>query len=77
MVRGNEDSASLIACRTDNTSSLECLKYEVYGDHYYKEKGKNNMARSRLLICEVVFKQNIGHLGKEIVVCGVHGTTAQ
>lgn len=73
VVRGNEELVVLIARRTDNISTLECLKYEVHDGHHYKKKGKNNMARSRLLICEVVFKQNIGHLGEEIVVCGVHG----
>ena len=26
-----------------------------------------------MLACRVHFKQNIGHLGKEIVICGVHG----
>ena len=73
VVRGNEKSALLIASRTDVTSSLVCLKSEVHEDHPYKEKGKPKMARSRFLVCEIVFKQNIGHIGKEIVVCGVHG----
>ena len=31
------------------------------------------MACSRMLFCAVGFKQNIGHCGKDIVVCGVHG----
>ena len=26
-----------------------------------------------MLVCKIGFTQNIGHLGKEIVVCGVHG----
>ena len=31
------------------------------------------MAVTRTMIAKVTFKQNIGHLGRDIVVCGVHG----
>jgi hypothetical protein len=71
--RGNEESAVLIAARTDVASSLKCLLSEVHNDHAYKEKGKPKMARSRIAIVEVEFKQNVGYLGKKIVVAGVHG----
>jgi hypothetical protein len=73
VVRGDEESAILVAARRDNTTALEMLHHEVHPDHPYKEKKKNKMARSRMLVCKVSFKQNIGHLGKDIVVCGVHG----
>ena len=73
VVRGDEQSAVLIAARTDNTTSLECLMHEVHDDHEYREKGKLKIARSRMLVGKVGFKQNIGHLGTNIVVCGVHG----
>ena len=74
VVRGSEDQAAvLIAARKDNTTSLESLEYEVYSDHTYTEKGKPKQARSRMLVCTVGFKQNVGHLGKEMVFCGVHG----
>ena len=74
VVRGAEpESAVLIAARKDNTTFLELLDYDVNDDHRYREQRKNKMARSRMLTCKVGFKQNIGHLGKEIVVCGVHG----
>jgi hypothetical protein len=74
VVRGDElETAVLIAARKDNTTFLECLEYEVNEDHPYTEKGKPKMARSRILVCKVGFEQNVGHLGKEIVVCGVHG----
>ncbi len=72
VIRGEEESAVLIAARKDNTTSLECLHHEVHDDHAYTEKGKPKMARSRMLVCRVGFKQNIGHLGKDIVVCGAH-----
>ena len=71
--RGNEEkNAVMIASRTDVTSSLVCLHYENHG-HPYREKSKDKSARSRIMVCEVGFKQNIGHLGKKVVVCGVHG----
>jgi hypothetical protein len=74
VVRGQEPQAAvLIAARKDNTSFLQLLDYDVNEDHAYREQKKDKMARSRILTCRVGFKQNIGHLGKEIVVCGVHG----
>jgi hypothetical protein len=74
VVRGEEPQAAvLIAARKDNTTFLELLDYDVNEDHAYREKQKDKQARSRMLTCKVGFKQNIGHLGKEIVVCGVHG----
>ena len=74
VVRGAEEQAAvLIAARKDNTTFLDLLDYDVNDDHSYREKKVNKMARSRILTCKVGFKQNIGHLGKEIIVCGVHG----
>ena len=71
--RGEENSVVLVAVRKDVANSLECLFHEVHDDHPYKEKGKPKMARTRTLVCRVGFKQNIGHLGQDIVVAGVHG----
>ena len=74
VVRGNEQgSAVLVAARTDTCDYLHVLEHEVHEDHPYRENGKNKIARSRMLFCKVGFKQNIGHCGKEIVVCGVNG----
>ena len=73
VVRGAEQAALLVAARKDNTTALALLKYEAHSDHDYTEKGKVKTARSRMIVCKVSFKQNIGHLGKEIVVCGAHG----
>ena len=74
VVRGNErETAVLVAARKDNTDSLVSLEYDVHDDHDYKEKKKTKTARSRTLVCRVGFKQSVGHLGREIVVCGVHG----
>ena len=73
VIRGEEKSDVLIAARKDNTTGLRMLCHRVWDDHHYKEDGQDKMARSRALACEVAFKQNIGHLGKDIRVCGVHG----
>jgi hypothetical protein len=73
VVRGNEDSAVLIASRKDVTTGLESLWYECYEDHPYRDSGKNKMARSRTIGARVCFKQNIGHLGREFNVAGAHG----
>ena len=73
VVRGREESAVLIAARKDIAYSLECLHHEISEDHPYTEKGKNKMARTRMMVCKIGFKQNIGHPGKDIAVGGVHG----
>ena len=74
VIRGNEEeNALLIAARTDTSDMLELLEYEVHRDHRYREKGKEKIAKTRMLTCKVGFKQNVGHLGKVIVVCAVHG----
>ena len=74
VLRGLEESSILIAARADNCNSLECLHFESYEDRRYKHQGKERIARSRLMVCKVDFKQNIGHLGNEIVIAGVHGS---
>ena len=73
VVRANEKSGVLIAARKNNTSGLVDLFNEIHQDHPYLEKGKKKMAVTRTMIAKVTFKQNIGHLGRDIVVCGVHG----
>jgi len=74
VLRGLEESSILIAARADNCNSLECLHFESYEDRRYKHQGKERIARSRLMVYKVDFKQNIGHLGNEIVIAGVHGS---
>ena len=74
VVRGNEEEcAVLIAARKDNCSYLQLLDYDPHPDHIYRAKGKHRIATTRTLICQVGFKQNVGHIGKNAVVCGVHG----
>ena len=71
MSRGNEETAVLIAVRKDVANSLELLFQEIHDDHHYKVRGKEKLVRTRTLVCKVNFKQNIGPLGKDIVVPGL------
>ena len=73
VLRGNEESGILIAARKDNTTGIELLEYNVIDDHEYTQKGKPKKARSRIMIARIFFKQNVGHIGREVVVAGVHG----
>ena len=72
MLRGNEDESVLRAARKDTATCLELLHWDII-KRPYTEKGKPKTSRSRIMIAKVTFKQNIGHMGKEIVVAGVHG----
>jgi hypothetical protein len=71
-IRGNEVSSLLIAARTDVTTGLELLEFDLNDDHRYREKGREKIARSRTLVCKAHFKQNIGHIGLEVVVAATH-----
>ena len=81
VVRGNEEPAAvLIAARKDNCSSLELIEYDPHYDHGYWSSSTSSQtlrtykrATTRTLTCRVGFKQNVGYLGTEIIVCGVHG----
>ena len=66
------DVGVLIACRTDNTTELTLLEDEVHTDAVYREKGQSKPALTKTLICEVCFKQNVGHLGTKIPICVCH-----
>ena len=71
-IRGSEVTSVLIACRKDVTTGLECLLFDVNEDHPYREKKKAKIARTKTIIGKATFKQNIGHIGKDIVVAAVH-----
>ena len=73
--RGPEDGKSiLIAAREDTCSKLEVLKYDCHDDHRYTFKRQERMARTRIMVARITFKQNIGHIGKEVLVAGVHAS---
>ena len=69
VVRGAEAECALpIAVRTDVADRLECLYYNVNDDFLYRANGKQSMARTRMMVCQISYKQNLGHLGKSLVV---------
>jgi endonuclease/exonuclease/phosphatase family metal-dependent hydrolase len=72
VIRGDEESSVLIGARTDVCSALELLDFEVHHDHKFRANQKDKMARTRIIVAKVTFKQNIGHIGHEVVVANVH-----
>ena len=74
VIRGEEaKTALLIAARKDSVDALVCLEYDVHVDTPYQERGVTKHARTRFLVCAVTMKQNVGFLGREIVMAVVHG----
>ena len=73
VVRGNEKTSVLVGARKDNCEYVSLKEWVLLEDHPYKQDGKPCMATSRLMVCNVGFKQNVGHLGTVIPVCVVHG----
>ena len=72
VIRGREDTSVLIAARKDVTTGIHLCHWEIL-EHPYRDNGKDQIARTRIMIARVSFKQNIGHMGMNIVVAGVHG----
>ena len=67
-----DDDGVLIACRKDNTTGLNLLLVDVHMDHTFRENGQTKSATTRTIIGEVLFKQNVGHLGQKINICVSH-----
>ena len=65
-------NAVLIAARKSVCKQVEMLHWDAWPDGTWKDKGKHRAATTRLLICRFHWKQNIGHLGHQVVVMGVH-----
>ena len=72
VIRGDAESCPLIAARRDTCTGIECLMNDVNADSPYTEKGKDKIAWTKTLVCKIGFKQNVGHIGKQLVVCGCH-----
>ena len=70
--RSQDEMSILIAARKDTAASIECLHFESHAD--IAIRFAPSLARSRLMVCKVTFKQSIGHLGTAIVIAGVHGS---
>ena len=74
VVRGEEDEAALlIAVRKDVATGIQLLFHTVNPDFHYRTKGKDKIAKTRMMVCAVFYKQNLGHIGTKLVAMGVHG----
>ncbi len=68
-----EKQAVLIAARKDVTEEIVELENDVFTDRLYTKGGRSKEAGLLIIVCVIRFRQTIGHLGLDIVVCGVHG----
>ena len=66
-------NAILMAARTNVCEEIEQLHTASWCDGTWKVNGKLKTATTRVMICKFKWKQNIGHLGNEVTVMGVHG----
>ena len=62
-----------MAVRTDVATGIECLHYAVHDDFSYTANKKHCVARTRMMVSKISYKQNMGHFGKSLVVMCVHG----
>lgn len=64
---GDQQSSLLVAVRKNNAEFIQNLEFLVIEDHAAQK------AKSRLLIVKIQFKEHMGFIGGELVVCVVHG----
>ena len=70
---GSEEKENLlVAAWRDTCIGIEQLTYELTNDGPYEDHSTKKMATSRIAVCKVSFKQNVGHLGCDINACAVH-----
>ena len=72
VITNERKNAVLMAARKNVCSKVERLHMAAWTDHTWTEKGKTKIATTRILICKFHWKQNIGHLGSDVTVMGVH-----
>ena len=61
-----------MAARKNVCSQVELLHMAAWTDGTWRVKGKHRTATTRIMICRFHWKQNIGHLGNDVTVMGVH-----
>ena len=72
-IRGDEDKSNLLAVRTNTAASMTLVKWERrYEGNYRLKSGSNANAYSRLLVCDIELRHNVGFFGKHMVVAVVH-----
>ena len=60
----------LMAARTNNCEEVEIN----YANHWVDDVVKKPQQITQIPVCTFFWRHNIGHLGSEVVLCGVHGT---
>jgi len=72
VLRAQEEQGVLIACRVDLCTRIKTVDYNVF-KAFYRDNGKKKQGKSRMFTCMCTFKQNVGHIGKHVVIMGAHG----
>ena len=62
----------LIGVRTALAESMQPLDTRVWEHKEYTKETKAKEAIHRVVTCQISYRQNIGHIGKEFVVTAVH-----
>ena len=73
ILTSDSKNAILMAARTNVCEEIEQLHTASWCDGTWRVNGKLKTATTRVMICKFKWKQNIGHLGNEVTVMGVHG----
>ena len=63
----------VMAARKNVCVRAQALDCHAWEDGHWNKNGKKKTATTKALVCEFTWKQNIGHLGRNIVVMAVHG----
>ena len=63
----------IMAARVDNCETIQLLEAAHWVDSTKMERGKLKEPRTKAMVCEFVWRQNVGHVGKTQRLCGVHG----
>ena len=73
IIGGCAKNPVLMAARKNNCQGMECLYCESWFDGTFRLKGKTQVATTKVMVCAFEWKQNLGYLGKQVNVMGVHG----
>ena len=63
----------LMAARVNNCETIELLEAALWVDSIKKERGKMKEQHTKAMVCKFIWRQNVGHVGKQLRLCGVHG----
>ena len=58
-----------MAARENNCETIESL----HNNHWVDSIKGRTEHRTKVMVCEFVWRQYVGHVGKKLRLCGVHG----